>query len=64
MKDGQLMGQGPNGPALPLYAYSDSEFFIREMDLQLQFKIDESSKEKIVIVYDGGSELLGKMKTK
>jgi pimeloyl-ACP methyl ester carboxylesterase len=52
IKDGILMGQGPGGPPMQLYAYSESDFFLKEMDLQLSFSKEQNKMILTITITD------------
>jgi hypothetical protein len=43
-------------PALPLFAESDTKFFLKVVDAQLEFVTDSDGKVTHVILFQGGRE--------
>jgi hypothetical protein len=50
----QLMGQAPGQPKFPLYAESDTKFFLKAVDAQLEFRRDASGTVTHAILHQGG----------
>jgi dienelactone hydrolase len=64
MKEGdKLMGQGPGGPPVQLFPYTETEYFLDVMDLQIIFVKDESGRINELIIHEGDQHISAK-KTK
>ena len=61
MKDGdKLMGQGPGGPPVQLFPYTETEYFLDVMDLQITFVKDESGKVSELIIHERDEDIPAK----
>ena len=61
MKEGdKLMGQGPGGPPVQLFPYTETEYFLDVMDLQITFVKDESGKVSELIIHERDEDITAK----
>jgi hypothetical protein len=56
VEDGQLMMQATNHPKYPLFAESESRFFLKVADAQIEFVSDEDGKVTHIVMHDEGKE--------
>lgn len=61
LEDGKLMSQATGQPKFALFGESDTKFFMKEVDLLVEF-IPNSTQAFDLIVYQGGQKLSGKRK--
>ena len=60
VEDGHLMGQPTGQPKSQLYAESDSKFFLKVVDAQVEFTKDENGKVDGLTLFQGGQQMKGK----
>lgn len=58
-KNGYLVTQRTGQPAVELFPESETKFFLREVDAQLEFVKDEQGKVTHLVLYQGGRETKG-----
>lgn len=56
----QLMTQATNQGAIPVFPESETKFFLKVVDAQLEFSADETRKINTVLLKQGGQEAKGK----
>jgi hypothetical protein len=54
VKDGQLMAQATRQPKFPLFAESDTKFFLKVVDAQVEFFRDEKAAVTYMVLHQGG----------
>ena len=57
LEDDQLMSQPTGQPKLPLYGESETKFFLKEVDAQLEFFTGEAGGVTHAVLHQGGREL-------
>jgi len=56
LEGGQLMGQPPRGPKMPLFAESDTKFFLKVADVEIEFFSDATGKMTHIVLHQGGQD--------
>jgi CubicO group peptidase (beta-lactamase class C family) len=59
VENGQLMTQATNQPKFPLFAESETKFFLKVVDAQVEFVKDEKGQVTHLVLYQGGREVKG-----
>ena len=59
LEDGQLMTQLTNQPKFPLFAESETTFFLKVVDAQVEFSKDEKGAFTILTIHQGGRDTKG-----
>jgi len=62
LEDGQLMGQATNQRKLPLFPVSQSRFFTKVVDAQLEFFATEAGKISHLVLHQNGHDMRGERK--
>lgn len=57
VEDGHLMAQATGQPKSRLYAESETRFFLKVVDAQVQFTKDENGKVSSLTLFQGGREM-------
>ncbi len=60
IKDGKLFERATGQEAFEIYPESESKFYMKVVDAQIEFKRDENGKVNEMILYQGGREVPGK----
>lgn len=60
LQKNQLSVQATGQSALPIYPESETRFFYKLVDAQLEFQQDEAGKVESVTLFQGGQEIIGK----
>ena len=60
LEDGALFAQATGQAKLPVYAESESKFFLKAVDAQISFQRDESGAVTSLILHQNGRNQLGK----
>jgi hypothetical protein len=55
----QLMTQATNQPKFPVYPESQTKFFLRVIDAEVEFVTDDKGQINAVILHQGGQDLKG-----
>jgi CubicO group peptidase (beta-lactamase class C family) len=56
-EDSQLMTQATGQPKVPVYPESETKFFLKIVDAQIEFHLDETGKADSLTLYQGGQVL-------
>jgi Domain of unknown function (DUF3471) len=56
VEDGQLMTQATRQPKFPLFAESDTKFFLKVVDAQVEFFRDEKGAVTHLVLHQGGRD--------
>ena len=56
VEDGQLMTQATRQPKFPLFAESDTKFFLKVVDAQVEFFRDEKGTVTHMVLHQGGRD--------
>ncbi len=59
VEDGRLMTQATGQPKNPLFAESETKFFLKVVDAEVEFVKDSSGKVTHMVLYQGGREMKG-----
>jgi CubicO group peptidase (beta-lactamase class C family) len=59
LEDGQLMTQLGNQPKFPLFAESETTFFLKVVDAQVEFSKDDKGAFTILTIHQGGRDTKG-----
>ena len=59
-RDGSLYAQGTNQPEFPLFAESESTFFLKVVPASIDFKLDEMGEAESLILHQGGASMPAK----
>jgi hypothetical protein len=59
LEGGQLMAQPTNQPKIPLFAESQTRFFHKEVDVEIEFFKDQTGKVTSLTLYQSGREIKG-----
>jgi len=59
LEDGHLMTQLTNQPKLPLFAESETTFFLKVVDAQVEFSKDDKGAFTILTIHQGGRDTRG-----
>jgi CubicO group peptidase (beta-lactamase class C family) len=62
VEDGQLMTQATRQPKFPLFAESDTKFFLKVVDAQVEFFRDEKGAVTHLVLHQGGRDMKGPRK--
>jgi CubicO group peptidase (beta-lactamase class C family) len=62
LEDGQLMTQATRQPKFPLFAESDTKFFLKVVDAQVEFFRDEKGAVTHIVLHQGGRDAKGQRK--
>ena len=62
LENGQLMAQATNQPNLPIFPESQTEFFLKVVDAQLEFFKDEKGQVPYLILHQNGHDTKGMKK--
>ena len=54
LKDGRLLLQSPGVPPLPMFAESQTKFFMKNFQVEVEFTKDPTGKITQATVYQGG----------
>lgn len=57
VENGQLMTQATGQPKFPLYAESESKFFLKVVDAQVEFFKDETGAVSYLMLHQGGRDM-------
>ncbi len=57
LQDKQLMTQATGQPAVPAFATSEDEFFLKVVDAQLSFHQGEDGRSEKVVLHQGGQDM-------
>jgi hypothetical protein len=56
LEGGQLMAQPPRGAKTSLFAESETKFFLKEVDVEIEFFSDATGKVTHIMLHQGGQE--------
>jgi len=56
LEGGQLMAQPPRGAKTPLFAETQTKFFLKEVDVEIEFFSDPSGKVTHIMLHQGGQD--------
>jgi CubicO group peptidase (beta-lactamase class C family) len=59
VEDGQLMTQATNQPKFPLFAESETRFFLKVVDAQVEFFKNDKGEVTHLVLHQGGREIKG-----
>ena len=59
LENGQLMTQATNQPKFPLFAESDTKFFLKVVDAELEFFTDAKGEVTSLILHQGARDMKG-----
>jgi len=59
LEDGHLMTQLTNQPKFPLFAESETTFFLKVVDAQVEFSKDDKGAFTILTIHQGGRDTKG-----
>ncbi len=59
IQNGKLFGQATGQPAFELYAKSELEFFLKVVDAQVEFVLNDQGDVAALILHQGGQDLKG-----
>ena len=62
LEDGQLMEQATNQPKLPLFAESETNFFLKVVDAQVEFSKNDKGEFAFLTLHQGGRDVKGTRK--
>jgi CubicO group peptidase (beta-lactamase class C family) len=62
LENGQLMAQATKQPKFPLFAESDTKFFLKVVDAQFEFFKNDKGEVTHLVLHQGGRELTGTKK--
>ncbi len=62
VEDGQLMTQMTGQPKFPLFAESETSFFLKVVDAQVEFVKDASGKVTGLVIHQGGQDIAAQRK--
>lgn len=62
LESGQLMAQATNQPKFPLFAESESKFFLKVVDAQLDFLKNDKGEVSALVLHQGGRDIKGPKK--
>lgn len=60
LENGQLMTQATGQPKFPVFAESETRFFLKVVDAQMEFKIGPAGLAESMVLYQGGQVIPGK----
>ncbi len=63
VEEGKLMAQATGQPKLELYAETETRFFLKVVEAQIEFFPDDAGSYSSLILYQGGMEIPGKKKS-
>jgi hypothetical protein len=55
----QLMTQATNQPKLPIFPESDRKFFLKVVDVEVEFFFDDKGQVSYLILHQNGHEIKG-----
>jgi len=58
----QLMTQATNQPKVPIFAESETKFFLKVVDAQLEFVKNDKGEVTSLVLHQGGRDLKGMKK--
>jgi CubicO group peptidase (beta-lactamase class C family) len=62
LEGGQLMAQATGQPAFPLFAESETSFFLKAVDAQVEFATGDKGSAAYLILHQGGRDVKGTRK--
>jgi CubicO group peptidase (beta-lactamase class C family) len=62
LEDGQLVSQGTNQPKVPMYAESETKFFLKLVDAQIEFLKNEKGEVTNLVLHQNGRDIKGMRK--
>ena len=62
LKNGQLMAQATRQPKFPLFAESETKFFLKAVDAQFEFFKNDKGEVTHLILHQGGRDITGTKK--
>ena len=60
MKDGQLLAQATGQPAVPIYPESETRFYYKVVDAQIEFRLGKSGQVEGLTLFQAGREMPAK----
>jgi CubicO group peptidase (beta-lactamase class C family) len=62
LENGQLMAQATNQPKFPIFAESQTEFFLKVVDAQIEFVTNDKRDVTSLVLHQGGQDIKGERK--
>jgi hypothetical protein len=59
LENGQLMTQATNQPKFPLFAQSDTKFFLKVVEAELEFFKDDKGEVTYFMLHQNGRDMKG-----
>lgn len=59
LEDGQLVSQGTNQPKVPMFAESETRFFLKLVDAQIEFVKNEKGEVTNLVLHQNGRDIKG-----